>query len=61
MVCVSALLVIPFILSDLLCPGNLVDNLRVELISSTFIASGISTIIQTLLGMRYNLMYFLIV
>lgn len=52
MVCVSALLVIPFLLSDLLCPGDQVNEIRVQLISSTFVASGLSTIIQTLFGMR---------
>uniref|UniRef100_A0A0M3I2U6 Neur_chan_memb domain-containing protein n=1 Tax=Ascaris lumbricoides TaxID=6252 RepID=A0A0M3I2U6_ASCLU len=52
MVCVSALLTIPFILSSELCPGRDVYDLRVKLISSTFVVSGISTIIQTMLGMR---------
>lgn len=52
MVCVSALLVIPYILSDELCAGKDVNDIRVRLISSTFVSSGISTIIQTSLGMR---------
>ncbi|GMS81651.1 hypothetical protein PENTCL1PPCAC_3826 [Pristionchus entomophagus] len=52
MVCVSALLTIPFILSSELCPGRDLIKLRVELISSTFVSAGISTIIQTLLGAR---------
>ncbi|KAI6213178.1 hypothetical protein M3Y94_00119700 [Aphelenchoides besseyi] len=56
MVCVSALLVIPFLLSDMLCAGQQVNMLRVQLISSTFVASGIGTIIQTSLGMRLALL-----
>lgn len=56
MVCVSALLTIPFLLADFLCPGQGVNLLRVDLISSTFVASGISTIIQTGLGMRLALL-----
>jgi nucleobase transporter 1/2 len=56
MVCVSALLTIPFLLADFLCPGQSVNLLRVDLISSTFVASGISTIIQTGLGMRLALL-----
>uniref|UniRef100_A0A915D1A0 Solute carrier family 23 member 1 n=1 Tax=Ditylenchus dipsaci TaxID=166011 RepID=A0A915D1A0_9BILA len=56
MVCVSALLVIPFILADELCPGADINDLRVRLISSTFVASGISTIIQTVFGMRLALL-----
>ncbi|VDD97261.1 unnamed protein product [Enterobius vermicularis] len=53
MVCVSALLTIPFIISNELCPGKDLYYFRVKLISSTFIVSGISTIIQTALGMRH--------
>lgn len=56
MVCVSALLTIPFLLADFLCPGQDVNLLRVDLISSTFVASGISTLIQTGLGMRLALL-----
>ncbi|TKR60409.1 hypothetical protein L596_027662 [Steinernema carpocapsae] len=56
MVCVSALLVIPFVLSEDLCPGKDIHELRVRLISSTFVCSGISTIIQTCLGMRLALL-----
>lgn len=56
MVCVSALLTIPFLLSDFLCAGQDVNILRVDLISSTFVASGISTLIQTGLGMRLALL-----
>jgi nucleobase transporter 1/2 len=55
-VCVSALLTIPFLLADYLCAGQDVNFLRVQLISSTFVASGISTLIQTGLGMRLALL-----
>lgn len=53
MVCVSALLTIPLILSNELCPGKDLYDIRVKLISSTFVVSGISTIIQTLFGTRF--------
>uniref|UniRef100_A0A0N5AQD0 Sulfate_transp domain-containing protein n=1 Tax=Syphacia muris TaxID=451379 RepID=A0A0N5AQD0_9BILA len=56
MVCVSALLTIPFIISNELCPGKDLYYLRVKLISSTFVVSGISTIIQTAFGMRLALL-----
>ncbi|KAK6108215.1 Permease family protein [Brugia pahangi] len=56
MVCVSALLTIPFILSNELCAGRDVYTLRVLLISSTFVVSGISTIIQTIFGTRLALL-----
>ncbi|MFH4975996.1 hypothetical protein AB6A40_002705 [Gnathostoma spinigerum] len=56
MVCVSALLTIPFILSSELCPGRDIYDLRVKLISSTFVVSGLSTILQTMLGMRLALL-----
>ncbi|OZC09711.1 putative permease [Onchocerca flexuosa] len=56
MVCVSALLTIPFILSNELCAGRDVYTLRVLLISSTFVVSGLSTIIQTMLGTRLALL-----
>ena len=52
MVCVSALLVVPFWVADLVCPGQDINIVRVRLISSTFVCSGINTIIQTTLGMR---------
>ncbi|VDK76991.1 unnamed protein product [Litomosoides sigmodontis] len=56
MVCVSALLTIPFILSNELCAGRDVYRQRVLLISSTFVVSGISTIIQTTFGTRLALL-----
>lgn len=56
MVCVSALLTVPIIMADSLCPGNKIAFLRQTLISSTFVSSGISTIIQTLFGMRLALL-----
>ncbi|CAI4222764.1 unnamed protein product [Auanema sp. JU1783] len=56
MVCVSALLTVPILLADALCPGADITKLRNELISSTFVGSGISTIIQTVFGMRLALL-----
>uniref|UniRef100_A0A0K0E8Q5 SLC26A/SulP transporter domain-containing protein n=1 Tax=Strongyloides stercoralis TaxID=6248 RepID=A0A0K0E8Q5_STRER len=56
MVCVSALLTIPFILTDSLCPGDKLNEVRVKLISATFVTSGISTIIQSAFGFRLALL-----
>uniref|UniRef100_A0AC35GFD0 Solute carrier family 23 member 1 n=1 Tax=Panagrolaimus sp. PS1159 TaxID=55785 RepID=A0AC35GFD0_9BILA len=56
MVCVSALLVVPFWVADLVCPGQDINIVRVRLISSTFVCSGINTIIQTTFGMRLALL-----
>ncbi|CAL2045175.1 hypothetical protein CAEBREN_12262 [Caenorhabditis brenneri] len=56
MVCVSALLTVPLIMADSMCAGNRIAVLRQTLISSTFVSSGISTIIQTLFGMRLALL-----
>uniref|UniRef100_A0A7E4VVC8 Xanthine/uracil permease family protein n=1 Tax=Panagrellus redivivus TaxID=6233 RepID=A0A7E4VVC8_PANRE len=56
MVCVSALLVVPFWVADLVCPGQDINLVKVRLISSTFICSGINTIIQTFFGMRLALL-----
>ncbi|CAJ0582405.1 unnamed protein product, partial [Mesorhabditis spiculigera] len=56
MVCVSALLTIPFLLAGFLCAGEDEYKLRAELIAATFVASGISTIIQTMFGFRLALL-----
>uniref|UniRef100_A0A0N4ZS56 Sulfate_transp domain-containing protein n=1 Tax=Parastrongyloides trichosuri TaxID=131310 RepID=A0A0N4ZS56_PARTI len=56
MVCVSALLTIPFILTDSLCPGDKLNEVRVKLISATFVTSGISTIVQSAFGFRLALL-----
>ncbi|KIH54166.1 putative permease [Ancylostoma duodenale] len=56
MVCVSALLTVPFLVTDSLCAGNSSAKLLNELISSTFVGSGLSTIIQTMFGMRLALL-----
>ncbi len=55
MVCVSALLVIPFLISEVICAGDAISIIRVRLISTTFVVSGISTIIQSTIGARYVL------
>ncbi|KAE9421602.1 hypothetical protein Angca_004741 [Angiostrongylus cantonensis] len=56
MVCVSALLTVPFLVTDTLCAGSDSTILLNELISSTFVVSGLSTIIQTMFGMRLALL-----
>ncbi|CAI5450660.1 unnamed protein product [Caenorhabditis angaria] len=56
MVCVSALLTVPLLMAQELCAGSSIARLRQTLISSTFVSSGLSTIIQTLLGMRLALL-----
>ncbi|XGW03623.1 hypothetical protein V3C99_015086 [Haemonchus contortus] len=56
MVCVSALLTVPFLVTDSLCAGDSSAKLLNELISSTFVVSGLSTIIQTMVGMRLALL-----
>uniref|UniRef100_A0A1I7UZZ0 Solute carrier family 23 member 2 n=1 Tax=Caenorhabditis tropicalis TaxID=1561998 RepID=A0A1I7UZZ0_9PELO len=56
MVCVSALLTVPLIMADSMCAGSSIAVLRQTLISSTFVSSGISTLIQTFFGMRLALL-----
>ncbi|KAI1728588.1 permease family domain-containing protein [Ditylenchus destructor] len=56
MVSVSVLVSIPFIISDEVCPGRDLNQLRVRLISCTFVVCGIATIIQSSLGMRLALL-----
>ncbi|KAI1721932.1 permease family domain-containing protein [Ditylenchus destructor] len=56
MVSVSVLVSIPFIISDEVCPGQDLNQLRVRLISCTFVVCGIATIIQSSLGMRLALL-----
>lgn len=52
MVSVSVLVSIPFLISDLVCPAQDLNKLRVRLISATFFVCGIATILQTLVGFR---------
>ncbi|KJH42358.1 putative permease [Dictyocaulus viviparus] len=52
MLCLSGLLVFPFIVSEVVCAGNATVELRVQLIASTFVSCGIATILQTTFGLR---------
>lgn len=46
MVCISGILVVPNLVSDLACAGSATVDLRARLISSTLVVSGITTLIQ---------------
>lgn len=52
MIAISGMLVVPFIISELACAGSAQAELRVRLISATFVTAGIATILQTTLGLR---------
>ncbi|KAF8372313.1 hypothetical protein PRIPAC_78742 [Pristionchus pacificus] len=55
-VCISGLLVFPFLVSQLACAGDQTIALRVQLISATFVACGIATLLQTTLGLRLSIL-----
>ncbi|CAP28201.1 Protein CBG08364 [Caenorhabditis briggsae] len=57
MICLSSLLVIPYVVSDMLCAGDQALQIRVQLISATFVTSGIATILQTTFGMRLSILH----
>ncbi|EFO92261.1 hypothetical protein CRE_10927 [Caenorhabditis remanei] len=57
MICLSALLVVPYIVFDMLCAGEKALEIRVQLISATFVTSGIATILQTTFGMRLSILH----
>uniref|UniRef100_A0A8R1I369 Uncharacterized protein n=1 Tax=Caenorhabditis japonica TaxID=281687 RepID=A0A8R1I369_CAEJA len=57
MICLSSLLVIPYVVSDMLCAGEQAIQIRVQLISATFVTSGIATILQTTFGMRLSILH----
>uniref|UniRef100_A0A914VRU4 Uncharacterized protein n=1 Tax=Plectus sambesii TaxID=2011161 RepID=A0A914VRU4_9BILA len=50
MVCVSGLLVTPYILSNTACAGAATALIRVRLISTTLVVAGLSTLLQNTLG-----------
>ncbi|KAH7719788.1 Protein Y59E9AL.4 [Aphelenchoides avenae] len=52
MVCISGVLVMPFIIANLSCAGSATIAIRVKLISTTLVITGISTLLQTTLGLR---------
>ncbi|CAB3409965.1 unnamed protein product [Caenorhabditis bovis] len=57
MICLSALLVVPYYVSTMVCAGDQAIELRVQLISATFFTSGIATILQTTFGMRLSILH----
>ncbi|CAD5218850.1 unnamed protein product [Bursaphelenchus okinawaensis] len=52
MVCISGILVIPHLVAEVACAGLSTIALRVQLISTTLVVTGITTLIQTTLGLR---------
>lgn len=46
MLCLSGLLVVPFLTADVACAGSATTELRVQLIAATFVTSGLATIVQ---------------
>ncbi|CAI2351406.1 unnamed protein product [Caenorhabditis sp. 36 PRJEB53466] len=57
MICLSMLLVIPFLISEMVCPGDKETEIRVHLISASFVTSGIATLLQTTFGMRLAILH----
>lgn len=52
MVCISGILVIPHLVAEVACAGAATIALRVQLISTTLVVTGITTLIQTTIGLR---------
>uniref|UniRef100_A0AC34R3A0 C-CAP/cofactor C-like domain-containing protein n=1 Tax=Panagrolaimus sp. JU765 TaxID=591449 RepID=A0AC34R3A0_9BILA len=52
MVCFSGILIAPYIVSELACAGAATIALRVRLISTAFVVTGLTTLLQTVLGLR---------
>ncbi|VDL75001.1 unnamed protein product [Nippostrongylus brasiliensis] len=57
MLCLSGLLVVPFLLSNFVCAGSATIELRVRLIAASFVSSGIATILQTTFGLRLCILH----
>ncbi|CAI4225928.1 unnamed protein product [Auanema sp. JU1783] len=57
MLCISGLLVYPFVVSECVCAGDATIELRVKLIAATFVASGVATLLQTTFGLRLSLLH----
>uniref|UniRef100_A0A914CJV2 Uncharacterized protein n=1 Tax=Acrobeloides nanus TaxID=290746 RepID=A0A914CJV2_9BILA len=51
MVCMPGIFVFPYIIADNVCAGLAGTAIRAQLISTTFIITGIATILQTTLGL----------
>uniref|UniRef100_A0A0N5C264 Sulfate_transp domain-containing protein n=1 Tax=Strongyloides papillosus TaxID=174720 RepID=A0A0N5C264_STREA len=52
MVGITGLLVMPYLVTSLICAGSNTMAVRVKLMSSTLVSAGIATIIQTTFGLR---------
>ena len=52
MICISGILIAPYLVSELACAGVDTISLRVQLISATFVVTGVTTLIQTVFGLR---------
>uniref|UniRef100_A0A7E4ULX2 Solute carrier family 23 member 2 n=1 Tax=Panagrellus redivivus TaxID=6233 RepID=A0A7E4ULX2_PANRE len=52
MICISGVLVLPYLVSEIACAGVHTIALRVKLISATFVVTGITTVLQTVFGLR---------
>ncbi|CAI5449092.1 unnamed protein product [Caenorhabditis angaria] len=57
MLSISGLLVYPFIISNIVCAGAAAVQLRVQLISATFVSCGLATILQTTFGLRLSVLH----
>uniref|UniRef100_A0A1I7XRC4 Sulfate_transp domain-containing protein n=1 Tax=Heterorhabditis bacteriophora TaxID=37862 RepID=A0A1I7XRC4_HETBA len=57
MLCLSGLLVYPFLVSEAVCAGDATVGLRVQLIAATFVSCGIATVIQTTFGLRLSILH----
>ncbi|KAE9546523.1 hypothetical protein FO519_010265 [Halicephalobus sp. NKZ332] len=52
MICFSGCLIAPYLVSEIACAGIATTALRVRLISSAFIVTGVTTFMQSALGLR---------
>ncbi|KAE9547109.1 hypothetical protein FO519_009678, partial [Halicephalobus sp. NKZ332] len=52
MICISGILAVPYLVSEIACAGSATIALRIKLISSTFVVTGFTTLLQTVIGLR---------
>ena len=52
MICMSGILTVPYLVSEVACAGAYTTALRIQLISSTFVVTGFTTLLQTVVGLR---------
>ena len=57
MICFSGSLIAPYLVSEIACAGVATTALRVRLISSAFIVTGFSTLLQSAVGLRLLWLY----